>query len=333
MVSNPIKLLTELRNLKTLTELKFNNYVTKNHFEKKYGSGINIMQKDWDNLIILDACRYDIFKKHNIFSGELSRVVSPGGHSKEFYEKGFPNSPYHDSVMVTANPYTSVVAQDYFHDIVTTYTGERIIESNSRVESVSNNGKVIEAGHVNNVHPKRVNEISIDQYEKNPNKRLIIHYLQPHDPYFGTKAKELRNKFRKQGFEFSYWTDHSSIEDDKNVVNGLMTLATRGYISDDVLKEVYEENLKFVLEYVADIVDELSGKTVITSDHGELLGEKVAGKQFFHYEGIYSSELRHVPWLSIEGDKRRQITKEGPQSHDKIDDKAVDEHLQMLGYK
>jgi len=30
-----------------------------------------LMDEDWDNVIILDACRYDQFERHNILDGEI----------------------------------------------------------------------------------------------------------------------------------------------------------------------------------------------------------------------------------------------------------------------
>jgi hypothetical protein len=42
------------------------------------------MEEDWDNLIILDACRYDYFKRQHDFEGSVDRIVSPGKMSWEF---------------------------------------------------------------------------------------------------------------------------------------------------------------------------------------------------------------------------------------------------------
>ena len=70
------------------------------------GPGIDVMKEDWDNLIILDACRYDYFKeKQKNIRGELESVVSRGAHSSEFIEKNFLGRKLHDTIYVTANPY------------------------------------------------------------------------------------------------------------------------------------------------------------------------------------------------------------------------------------
>lgn len=32
--------------------------------------GVFVMREDWDNLIILDACRYSLFEKYNYLNGQ-----------------------------------------------------------------------------------------------------------------------------------------------------------------------------------------------------------------------------------------------------------------------
>ena len=51
--------------------------------------GINIFHEDWDNLIILDACRYDYFKQLNDMDGELEYRISRGSQSREFMRGNF----------------------------------------------------------------------------------------------------------------------------------------------------------------------------------------------------------------------------------------------------
>jgi len=41
-----------------------------------------------------------------------------------------------------------------------------------------------------------------------------------------------------------------------------------------ILKRAYEENLRVVIEHVLQLIRNLHGKIIITSDHGELLGER-----------------------------------------------------------
>ncbi len=301
-------------------------------FCREYGNGCDIMSRDWDNLLILDACRFDIFKQINSIPGELDFVISKGSHSREFYRKNFQDRLYNDTVAVSANPYTPTVAQDTFFDLRTTFGDTQTAEDKSRVDTIeTNDGYTMEATHVDNVNPGRLNELAMSSLERHPNKRLIVHYMQPHDPYLGEMAADIRDSFREDGYSFRYWADADSVSDDDP--NGLMALATDGQIAPEQMREVYKENLRITLGYIKDFLSKIDGRTVITSDHGELLGERVGSKRFFHYNEMYVEELRKVPWLVIDSTDRRKVTAETPMSGDTVDETDIDEHLELLGYK
>ncbi|MDG5776143.1 hypothetical protein VB773_02085 [Haloarculaceae archaeon H-GB2-1] len=36
------------------------------------------MAEEWDNLVILDACRYDVFEEMHTFPGTLKPIISKG---------------------------------------------------------------------------------------------------------------------------------------------------------------------------------------------------------------------------------------------------------------
>jgi len=62
------------------------------------------------------------------------------------------------------------------------------------------------------------------------------------------------------------------------------------------VRNAYKENLELVLKYVKEVVENVKGKILITSDHGELLGE------YGYYTHPVSTFLPEniVPWLEIE---------------------------------
>ena len=62
------------------------------------------------------------------------------------------------------------------------------------------------------------------------------------------------------------------------------------------LLKAYEMNLRIVLKYVKELTKELSGRTIITSDHGEMLGEN---NLYGHFAGSTKEILRIVPWFEI----------------------------------
>lgn len=177
-----------------------------------------------------------------------------------------------------------------------------------------------------------IHNLTSNAIQEYPNKRVIAHFMQPHTPYLGKKAERLRERVEKEGLVVQWPQD----EDDKysieseNVVPSLKQAAIKGYISDAELKEVYIENLKYVLDYVRDLVQNTDGKIVITSDHGDYLGEY--GK-IGHPKYEYSEILRKVPWVTINSKDRPEITEDVPNKHTRVSNEAVEENLKYLGYK
>ena len=54
---------------------------------------VYIVDESWDNLIILDACRYDIFKELNTIDGELTSRISRGSCTTDFLNENFRKYP------------------------------------------------------------------------------------------------------------------------------------------------------------------------------------------------------------------------------------------------
>lgn len=290
-------------------------------FKTKYANEELIMDKDWDILILLDACRYDTFEEINTIDGCLEKYISAGSHSKEFAEKNFQGKKLYDTVYVTANAYGARIGKGDFHDIVFT-------EKNKTGNWATRKG----------MHPKNVAESAFEVYEQHPNKRLIIHFMQPHSPYFGETAQELRSNLSQDGVNdlgSSQW----------EVGPNLKLAAKNGHISIPELNKVYKENLHVVLEYVKCLIKEFEGKIVISSDHGELLGEQTgfwkytdvsrqtpSGTPVGHPQSVYVPELRVVPWLVINSGSRRKIISETP-NEQQFDEELIEDRLSKLGYK
>jgi hypothetical protein len=66
-----------------------------------------VMDTDWDVIIILDGCRYDLFKKVNSMAGSLNSIISPASCTRKWLNKNFPKE-YQDTVLVSANPQTQI---------------------------------------------------------------------------------------------------------------------------------------------------------------------------------------------------------------------------------
>jgi hypothetical protein len=79
--------------------------------------GINVVDQTWDNLIVLDACRFDYFKKISTLAGELRAVTSQGSSTIDWLESNFDGYTFDDIVYISGNPNLTRINAD-FADIV-----------------------------------------------------------------------------------------------------------------------------------------------------------------------------------------------------------------------
>jgi hypothetical protein len=119
------------------------------------------------------------------------------------------------------------------------------------------------------------------------------------------------------------------------VLGELKEAAEKGYISDEELKKAYEENTTIALHHAQQLLEEIEGKTAITADHGEMLGEPLPPlnfKQYSHKRHLYVDELRKVPWLVIDSENRREIYSEDPITDEMAGEDVIKDRLKQLGY-
>ena len=254
------------------------------------------MNQDWDNLIILDACRYDLFRDIGApqLPGTLDKFQSRGTHTGEFMKQNFTEVDHKDIVYVSSNPNPAEVDARFF-DVI----------------SVWDNGW---DDDLHTVPPEEMTEATITASKDYPNKRIITHYLQPHYPFIGEIGEQFHEKY---GYTELSEPDHMWLK------------MRRGEVSKEKAWNAYEENLEVVLSYVKKSLEELSGKTVVTSDHGNAFGEYGI---YGHPPRAYIPSLENVPWFEVEYDTRKQVI-EGESSVTTKDDSAdIEERLADLGY-
>lgn len=252
--------------------------LTRKYYDAKPNRGTYIVNEEWDTLIVLDACRYDYFAKLHDFEGTLQKRESRGSSTSEWLEENFTDY-YEDIVYVSANPRISDTEVDGFRGTDHFYEVENVWKSDWDQE-------------LNTVKPKDVTDRAIELQKTYPDKRLLVHYIQPHAPWIGKTRLSDRNTTIEDP------TPSEWIETGKT----WGTMLNEGK-SKDTVREAYEDNLELVLEEVERLVDKLSGRIVVTSDHGECFGEK-----FFieHPHGIHIDELTTVPWQVIEKPEREE---------------------------
>lgn len=295
------------------------------YWESKNDSPTPVSEIDWDNLIVLDACRYDEFHRLFDMSPTVNSRVTFGSSTPEFLKENFLNKKLFDTVYLTANPKSLKLERgDYgntpiFHSLIPV-----LDDWNKEYHTVL---------------PETMKEHALSTEKEFPQKRLLVHFVQPHLPYIGETAKKIQNELNIAigGWELD-WRDYTeqkaSIDVDRITFEGI-TNDEFSLTEEDYL-QMYRESLQITLENVAELVDELSGKTVITADHGEMFGERIfpLGKPIYgHPPGLRTNELCIVPKVEFESSDRKKIEAEDPIDRDTYDDELIDQRLSALGYQ
>jgi hypothetical protein len=267
--------------------------------------GIDIMSQDWDNLIVLDGCRHDMFADCCEISGEYDTVLSGGSSTREWLRYNFDGREFADTVYVSAN-----AQAERFGMLESFYNSERLWLDDWDDDLFT-------------VRPEVVADRTIEAEEKYTEKRLISHWVQPHYPFIGEKGQEIDHKGFSLGGEVEEATEH------KNIWKKLRD----GEIDKDTVWEAYVENLEITMPHVERVCDELEGKTVVTADHGNALGEWGI---YGHPHNRFIESLVEVPWFVADFEGRKQ-TAEGNMSEENktsgTEDDVIEDRLQALGYK
>jgi hypothetical protein len=274
--------------------------------------GVEVFDEDWDTLVVLDACRYDMFETTCELDGNLSSRQSKASATSEWLQMNFDGRDLRDTVYVTANPQLERNRSNWnisLHETINVWLDE---------------GWDDETG---TVLADTMTDAAIEAHERFPNKRLVVHYMQPHYPFVPSETtfdkKHLRSIDSKE-----------SVADGENVWN--QKFIGELSISRDELWSMYVNNLEYVLKHVDVLLGAISGKTVVTSDHGNYVGERASPipiREYGHPRGLYDEAVVQVPWLECEDGKRREIVaKAAGASLDDVESDVVAERLHNLGY-
>ncbi|MDY6778195.1 MAG: hypothetical protein SVU32_05990, partial [Candidatus Nanohaloarchaea archaeon] len=199
--------------------------------------------------ILFDACRADRFL--DVIESCETRV-SVGSDSFEYVQKTFSTGTLDDTVYVTANPH---LTEDIFREC----TGRSREDVFAGVDTLMD---------VDDAHkPEKVTERAIETVNKT-GKRVIVHYMQPHDPFLEDPDIEYKD-------------------------------AVLGRVSDQEIRDAYDRNLERAWASFQDLLEHLDGRILVTADHGEYLGECGLYGHILHHD---TKVAREVPLYRIEKD-------------------------------
>lgn len=276
--------------------------------------GVSVMDEDWDTLVLLDACRYDVFRSRHRLPGRLEARQSRGSHTVEFLRGNVAEGRFDDTVYVTASPQFYRNRDELnasFHAVVDIWRTDGWDEDH---------GTVL---------PGTTTEHALRAHRRYPNKRLVVHYLQPHYPFIGCASDINTRLFGETEDAPDIWG---------NLMQGTIDVAS------ERLWDAYERNLDLAFEALEPLLAEIDGKTVVSADHGNMLGERASPipiREWGHPPGVYTDHLVTVPWHVHEsGPRRRVVAGEtvadgadvGDKGSDVEEDDVVDRRLRDLGY-
>lgn len=299
----------------------------------RYPRGDNVLHENWDLLVILDTCRYDALMEAKqtgefecLDSASIESRYSVGGSTLEWTAQTFRKShqQYAGQVdYIAGNILVEEVLDgrqtpESIDNAAWSPTKWDILPKSTLNEFISVGGmrtvKGPRKGHEDRPHPsaKLVTDLAIEHGRDNDPDRLIVHYIQPHYPYYSAFESDERQELTDwEIFPFSY--------------------LRFGEISRSMVWNRYMEELYSGLDAIDTLIQNYDADRVaITADHGEAFGERFFGVQGYkHRVGMLHPKVRRVPWATTSAtDSGERI----PDVEVKSSDQSRDEMLESLGY-
>lgn len=281
---------------------RFGLNLNRSYYKQRYEFGsAHFMGEDWDNLFILDAARPEFLSDFVDDALSIGTKKSPASYSGGFIQATFSGS-FYDTVYVTANP--------HIHDVPATvfYTVVNLLESAWSEDEQT-------------VRPEDVVSAAVDANQRYPDKRLVVHFMQPHFPFLGPAGESIKATIE-------HGEDADSPEHPWND-----QMFHKRY-DRDTLTEAYRENHEIALSSVMELHGKIDGQTVITADHANLIGERgapVPMRMYGHPIDFPHPNLTRVPWITL-GGVRRDVCEDDPLSSVDVSDDVIEDRLAALGY-
>ena len=278
-----------------------------------------VLDADWDLLVVLDACRADLWAEVVGPDGGLpvgTTRTSPAGTSTEWLDAVFgarSAADLADVGYVTANPYSV----DHVDGDALGYLREVWREAWDDDRDT--------------VLPRAVTDAAVRAGRETDLDRLVVHYMQPHFPsiadgHAGEGSGGEQTRAGDNGPALEAWGDRPlSVWEDLRF----------GRRSTADVWAAYRANLEAVLDDVRLLVSNVDAdRAVITADHGTAVGERGI---YGHAPGLALPALREVPWaVTTATDGGRYQPPPGDvrsPSDERSTDEQVTARLDALGYR
>lgn len=296
-----------------------------------YNYGEPIYERDWDVLIVLDACRSDLMAA--VASGyeftSATSTHSVASTSAEWMAKNFEPEEYRQAVertaYVTGNPFTDEIC--FSHQCPDCGVARKRVsgtdcdgcESGAAPTRVPDHDfqildEVWQYGwddDLGTIPPDPITDRAISTWRNESPDQMIVHYMQPHHPFVGS---EIQTSLSPEGFgemgRESVWN-----------------LLRRGEVSKEAVWRDYVKNLEYVLDDVSRLLNNIDAdRVVLTADHGNAMGELGL---YGHYRDVPLGAMKRVPWCETSASNIQDYS---PETTERENDDDVKERLKDLGY-
>lgn len=271
--------------------------------------GTPVWEKDWDILLVLDACRVDLMSEicdeyeYLPDPEKVETIWSIGSMSRDWIERSFSTEfkqKIDHTAYVTGNCFTEKVD----------FESEPAILDEVWKHQWDENLSTIPARPITNraIDTWRTKDNQLDQ--------MIVHYMQPHVPFVNNP--ELGDYGDPADFGSGF----------ADIWGRLGTDFDR-----DTVWEAYLDNLRYVMEDVSLLLDNVDAeKVVITADHGNAMGELGV---YGHPPGVLLPSIRRVPWIETSGIDSGSYTPttDSVEKRTGVTSSEIEERLSHLGYK
>lgn len=268
--------------------------------------------REWDVLVILDATRVDLARE--VVGDDVESVWSPASTSIDWIERQFADrhsDHWKRTGYVTGNPFAD-------HDTPNTRSADLTDKPIGYLDLVYERG-FQEVGGIKTTPPEEITDGAIHAWRNEDIDRLIVHYMQPHQP------------FRSRPDWESVFSNLENLAGEVNRGGPCIWKRCRdGEIPENELWEAYRDNLEWALDEVENrLLKNLDAESVtITADHGNGMGE---WGTWSHPPGALAPSIRKVPVWEAEGVDEETIDPDITQ--ERVETDHIDEQLEALGYK
>lgn len=273
-------------------------------------------------LIVLDACRYDVFDDAyvNYISGELNKVWASGRWTAQYCKRTYTEK--YQFKYITSIP----VFSDFYFEL-----RDMDFRPSNHIQNIVHMWDHEWDASLGTTPPEEITDEALRHANSHEPTRIVAHYAQPHVPYIGDETIDAWSSNKIS-------TDNTSLrdlftQDAKRPTYAVLDKIRSGQVDDSQLKRAYRSNVDYVMQEVLRLVQRVNCPVVITADHGEHLGEN----------GLYlhendSTVVRQIPWLVVNSSEigTRSNEKDPGNAHvsgtyAKTEDE-IKNHLRNLGY-